>query len=96
MQDNESSSLIENSERKELYTALRSKLTKDWSISIFNRQDLTDGGGSLEYGGDLIYEDECSMFVLYMRKDNSSDPDYDGDYEFGANFLLKTLGGTSK
>ena len=96
LQDNESSSLIENSERKELYTALRSKLTKDWSISIFNRQDLTDGGGSLEYGGDLIYEDECSMFVLYMRKDNSSDPDYDGDYEFGANFLLKTLGGTSK
>lgn len=96
LQDNKSSSLIENSERKELYTALRSKLTKDWSISIYNRQDLTDGGDSLEYGGDLIYEDECTALIIYMRKDNSSDPDYEGDYEVGVNFLLKTLGGTSK
>ena len=96
LQDNKNSSLIENSERKELYTALRSKLTKDWSISIFNRQDLTDNGGSLEYGGDLIYEDECTALIFYMRRDNSSDPDYEGDFEFGVNFLLKTLGGTSK
>ncbi len=96
LQDNKSSSLIEDSERKELYTALRSKITKDWSISVYNRQDLTHDGGSLEYGGDLIYEDECSMLILYMRKDNSSDPEYEGDFEFGANFLLKTLGGTGK
>ena len=96
LQDNKSSSLVENSERKELYTALKSKLTKDWSIQIYNRQDLTDGGHSLEYGGDLIYEDECSMLILYMRRDNSSDPTYEGDYEVGANFLLKTLGGTGK
>ncbi len=96
LQDNQSSSLIENSERKELYTALRSKLTKDWSIRVYNRQDLTDGGDSLEYGGDLIYEDECTQLLFYMQKDNSSDPEYDGDFEFGVNFLLKTLGGTSK
>ncbi len=96
LQDNNNSSLLENSERKELYTALRSKLTKDWSISIYNRQDLTDNGGSLEYGGDLIYEDECAALILYLKRDNSSDPEYDGDFEFGANFLLKTLGGTSK
>ncbi len=96
LQDNSNSSLIENSERKELYTALRSKLTKNWSVSIYNRQDLTDNGGSLEYGGDLIYEDECTALILYLQKDNSSDPEYDGDFEFGANFLLKTLGGTSK
>lgn len=96
LQDNRNSSLIENSERKELYTALRSKLTKNWSINIYNRQDLTNDGGSLEYGGDLIYEDECSALILYMQKDNSSDPEYDGDFEFGANFLLKTLGGTKK
>ena len=96
LQDNKSSSLLEDSERKELYTALRSKLTKDWSINIYNRQDLTHDGGSLEYGGDLIYEDECSMIIFYLRQDNSSDPEYEGDFEFGANFLLKTLGGTGK
>ncbi len=96
LQDNRNSSLSEDSERKELYTALRSRLTKDWRISIYNRQDLTEGGGSLEYGGNLTYEDECTALILYMRKDNSSDPEYDGDFEFGANFLLKTLGGTGK
>ncbi len=94
LQDNKDSSLINGSGRKELYTALNARLTKDWSLSIFNRQDLTDNGGSLEHGGNLIYEDECLKLIMYLRKDNSNDPDYQGDFEFGATFLLKTLGGT--
>lgn len=96
LQDNQSSSLIENSERKELYTSISSRLTKDWRIRIYNRHDLTDDGGSLEYGGDLIYEDECTQLFFYVQKDNSSDPEYDGDFEFGVNFILKTLGGMTK
>lgn len=96
LQDNKDSSLIDGSGRKELYTSLSAELTKDWSISVYNRQDLTDNGGSLEHGGNLIYEDECLKLIMYLRKDNSSDPDYEGDFEFGATFLLKTLGGTGK
>lgn len=79
-------------ERQELYTSLRSQLTRDWSISIYNRQDLTDNGGSLEHGGSLIYEDECFALFLNVSKDNSDDPDYKGDFKFTANFVLKTLG----
>ncbi len=79
-------------ERKELYTALDAKLTRDWSIRIYNRQDLTKNGGSLEQGGSLIYEDECFAMYLNVNKDNSSDPDYEGDVSFTANFVLKTLG----
>ena len=94
LQDNQTSSLIHDSSRKELYTALNAALTKDWSISIYNRQDLTSGGGSLEHGGSLIYEDECLKLVFYIRRDDSNDPDYEGDFKFGANFLLKTLGGS--
>lgn len=94
LEDNKDSSLIDDNGRKELYTSLNAMLTRDWSISVYNRQDLTDNGGSLEHGGNLIYEDECLKLIMYLRQDNSSDPDYQGDFSFGMNFLLKTLGGT--
>jgi len=81
------------SERKELYTALNAALTRDWSINVYNRQDLLHGGGSLEHGGNLIYEDECFMFITNVKKYNSSDPELDDSYEFTFSFYLKTLGG---
>ena len=81
-------------ERQELYTSLRAMLTKNWSLSVYNRQDLTDNSGSLEHGGFLTYEDECTQLVFNVEKDNSSDPNYEGDFEFGVTFYLKTLGGT--
>ncbi len=80
-------------ERQELYLALHAGLTRDWSIDIYNRQDLEDGGRSLEHGGNLIYEDECFMFVTNVKKYNSNDPDLDDSYEFKFTFYLKTLGG---
>lgn len=92
-QANETSS-VKNEERKELYTGVRSQLTKNWSVSVYNRQDLAKNGGTLEYGGFLTYEDECTRLVFNIEKDNSNDPDYEGDFEFGFTFFLKTLGGT--
>lgn len=83
----------EISERKELYTSVHAALTRDWSVNVYNRQDLSRGGGSLEHGGNLIYEDECFMFVTNVKKRNSSDPDLDDSYEFTFSFYLKTLGG---
>ena len=80
-------------ERKELYTSLRAKLSKDWSLELYNRQDLSDRDVSLEHGGKLIYEDECFKLIFNTHKYNSTDPDYDDGYEFSATFLLKTLGG---
>ena len=80
-------------ERKELYTALGSQLTRDWSINIYNRQDLTTDGGSLEYGGYLTYEDECLKLITNLRRNNSNDPDYEGGFEINFTFVLKTLGG---
>ncbi len=92
-QSNNASSLDYQQDRKELYTSLSAKLTKDWSISLYNRQDLTDNGGSLEHGGSLDYEDECTKLMFIIRKDNSSDPNYEGDFEMSLSFFLKTLGG---
>lgn len=90
---NDTSSLDYGQERKELYTSLSASLTRDWSISVYNRQDLAENGGSLEHGGTLTYEDECSRFMFIMRKDNSSDPNYEGNFEISFAFFLKTLGG---
>ncbi|MBQ8869931.1 MAG: LPS-assembly protein LptD [Alphaproteobacteria bacterium] len=80
-------------ERKELYTSIHAALTRDWSISVYNRQDLADNGGSLEHGGNLVYEDECFKFITTIKKYNSNDPSLDDDYEFNFTFYLKTLGG---
>ena len=81
-------------ERKELYTALQAKISRDWRIVAYNRQDLAKHSvGSLEHGGQIIYEDECFKLIFDIHKYNSTDPDYDDGYEYSANFLLKTLGG---
>jgi len=80
-------------ERRELYTSIHASLTRDWSLSVYNRQDLADHGGSLEHGGNLIYEDECFKFITTIKKYNSNDPSLDNDYEFNFTFYLKTLGG---
>ena len=91
-QANETSS-IRNAERKELYTSLRAMLTKNWSISLYNRQNMAQNSGSLEMGAFLSYEDECTKVIFNVEKDNSNDPNYEGDLTFGATFFLKTLGG---
>ena len=102
LQENESSSLTGYEERKELYTGLNIALSRDWSLNLYNRQDLAYKGGSLEHGADLIYEDECFKFVTTVRKDNSyrwrrhfeHNENYEkSDYEITATFFLKTLGG---
>ena len=81
------------SERKELYTSVKANLTRFWSISIYNLQDMTPHSrGSLEHGGSLYYEDECFKVVTTAKKYNSSNPDLDNDYEFGITFFLKTIG----
>ncbi len=93
LQEDENSVIQGYDERKELFTSIRSALSRDWSILVYNRQDLTKDGGSLEYGSSLIYEDECLKLITNMRRNNSSDPDFEGDFEVSVTFLLKTLGG---
>lgn len=89
----DATSISNMGERKELYISLNMALTEHWYLSLFNRQDLTKHGGSLEHGGSLIYEDECLTLSTNIKKDNSNDPQYKGSYEFSVDFYLKTLGG---
>lgn len=80
-------------ERKEVYFSVNSKLTRDWSASVYDRIDLTDGGRELEHGGQLVYEDECLKLAFVAKRYNYDDPTLDNDYEFGVTFYLKTIGG---
>lgn len=81
-------------ERHELYTSLTARLTRDWSVQVYNRQDLSGKSDySLEHGGSLIYEDECMMLKGNVQRYNSNNPDVENNYEFSVSFLLKTIGG---
>lgn len=93
--NNEKKQLAEGyNERKELYFSVNSQLTRDWSIEVYDRIDLAPQGGTLEYGGNLIYEDECLKLITSLRKYNANyDDDSDSNYEISFTFLLKTLGG---
>lgn len=81
------------SDRKELYFSVKSNVTKNWSVSFYDRIDLTDNGGQLENGGQVAYEDECLQLAFVAEKHFYDDPSLDNDYEFGITFFFKTLGG---
>jgi LPS-assembly protein len=92
LQPNQNSYYVAD-ERKELYLSVNAKVTKNWSLGIYDRIDLTDNGGSLEQGGHLTYEDECLKLSMIAKKYNYDNPIMDDDYEIGVTFFFKTLGG---
>ncbi len=92
LQNNPSAILQGYNERQELYTSVQMQLTRDWTVEIYNRQDLANMDRSLEYGGSIIYEDECFKLIVDLRHYNYISSEYDGDLEYTATFVLKTLG----
>jgi LPS-assembly protein len=78
--------------RKEIYMSINSKVTRNWYVNAFTRQDLVSNE-TISNGGGLIYEDECSRFAFSAEKEYSEDPDAENDITFYFSFFLKTLGG---
>ncbi len=70
--------------REELIYYIESKLTQYWTLKFNQRINLSDGGGLLETGGYLRYEDECFVLETGIEKDYT----YDRDYENGITFRL--------
>lgn len=89
--------LIDNYRRQEIYTGLNTKITRNWSVSVFARQDL-ENKEMISKGGNIIYEDECAKFTFSAEKEYSDDPKDENSnaFEFYFTFFLKTLGGTGK
>lgn len=70
--------------REELNYTLESHLTQYWMVRFNQRINLSRGGGLLETGGYLRYEDECFALETGLKKDYT----YDRDYENGITFRL--------
>lgn len=81
------------SARKEVYFSVTSHVTQNWSVSFYDRIDLTKHGGQLVHGGEVIYEDECLKLAFNAQRYNYKNTTLDNDYEFGVTFFFKTLGG---
>lgn len=70
--------------REELTYSLQSAITRYWTLKFNQRINLSDGGGLLETGGYIRYEDECFALETGIKKDYT----YDRDYENGVTFRL--------
>ncbi len=83
-------------ERKELYLTVSSAMTKNWSTKLYSRFDLSDDVNKeeslLEYGADLIYDDECFQFDADISKDFSDYNNYDAGLSITFTLTFKTLG----
>lgn len=80
--------------REEILVYGTSKLSKKWSGSAYYRYDLTDGGGPLENGFTVRYDNECLAVLFELQKSYAEDRDYKGDTSVMVKFILKTLGGS--
>ncbi len=95
--ETEKNVLIDNYRRKEIYTSLSAKITRNWNASVFARQDL-ENKEMISKGGSIFYEDECAKFTFSAEREYSDDPkdEENNEFEFYFTFFLKTLGGTEK
>jgi LPS-assembly protein len=78
--------------RRELYTALSTKVTQYWAVRASHRENLAPGGGSIRTDVVLSYEDECFAFDLTVARDNTSDRDFRSGVGVLLRFSLKTIG----
>ena len=79
-------------DREELNYTLVSYLTQYWTLNFNQRINLSAGGGLLETGGSLRYEDECFALETGLKKDYTSDRDYENGITFKLGVEFKPFG----
>lgn len=85
------------SDREEVTATVKSKLTDQWSARIQTQRDLTAEGGTLSYGGSLVYECDCMNFELVYARTFTTDRDIPRVESLTFRVTFKSLGqiGTS-
>lgn len=78
--------------REELNYSLQSQLTRYWMVKFNQRINLSSGGGVLETGGYIRYEDECFALETGLKKDYTYDRDYESGVTFGLSVEFKPFG----
>jgi len=79
-------------DREELFVAVSSRLTQNWSLSANHRENLSRGGGRIRTALGFTYEDECFVFGLDIADDRTQDRDFESGVTVLLRFSLKTLG----
>jgi len=77
---------------EELYTALSSRISQNWSLAFGHRQNLGVNGGSIRTDVGITYEDECVVIGLDFAKDNTQDRDFKKGLAVVLRLNLKTIG----
>ena len=80
-------------EENEIQFGFDSQLTKNWKTTTYYRYNLKKGGGPIEYGAQLRYDNECTAVVFSLDKSFARDRNYKGSTSFMIKLFLKTLGG---
>ncbi len=78
--------------REEITYTLTSHLTRYWMAKFYQRVNLSDGGGVLETGGSLRYEDECFAIETGLEKEYTRDRDYENGLTFKLGLEFKPFG----
>lgn len=88
-------SLTSPGDTEELYVALSSRLSRNWSITASHRENLGPGGGRIRTNLGITYEDECVIIGLDVANDNTEDRDFRRGVSVLFRINLKTIGDIS-
>lgn len=67
---------INREDREELQLAGYVQLSKNWRLSGLTIQNLTDGRDTVQYGGELMFKNECLEFAIEIRENFTIDRDF--------------------
>lgn len=79
-------------EREEIAASLTVKLSDRWSISARERYDLTEGGGPLQYGGGVTFQNECILITADVSRNFFRDRDVQPSTRVFVRVVFKYLG----
>ncbi len=77
---------------EELFVALASRFSQNWSLAFSHRHNLSKPGGSIRTDIGFVYEDECVAIALDLAKDNTQDRDFKNGIAVLFRLSLKTVG----
>ena len=77
---------------EELYVALSSRFSQNWSLAVSHRHNLGPGGGAIRTDFGVTYEDECVVIGLEVADDNTQDRDFKKGLAVVLRLSMKTIG----
>lgn len=81
--------------REEIYGSLENQITKNWYSKINGRYRMNNPEGTVSYGGEFGYQDECITVYLGLNRNFAEDRDIEPTDTIGIRIELKNLGGFS-